>query len=447
MFLLALVASAAISYATTPEYQSRARVFISADTQSLSDAYAAAFFVPGRVESYADLATHREVLQLVIEDLDLDLTPEQLAGRITATVEPETVIIAITATDEDPRLAQAIAQSETEQLVAYLEDVETPEGQDQSQIKPTITDPATFSSDPVRPRTALNLTVAALIGLVLGVALALVRDLLDNSVKSGDEIEEVAGAPVMAGIGLDRGLSKHPLLTDIKGYSPRSEAFRMLRTNLQYLDLDNPPKSLVITSAVAAEGKTSTATNLAVALAQAGRRVLLVDGDLRRPRIARILGLEGSVGLTTVLVGRTKLEESIQRHAASGVHFLASGPTPPNPTEILQSHATHELLSRLRETFDAVIIDAPPLLPVADAAILGTATDGTILVTRYGRTHKDELKSAAQRIEKVGGRLFGIVLNMIPRRANEGYYYYYYDVRDTEAGARKKSAPEAKSKA
>jgi receptor protein-tyrosine kinase len=187
----------------------------------------------------------------------------------------------------------------------------------------------------------------------------------------------------------------------------------------------------VITSAIAGEGKTSTSTNLAVALAQAGRRVLLIDGDLRRPRVAALLGLESSVGLTTVLVGRTKLEESIQRHQASGVYFLAGGPTPPNPTEVLQSQATHELLAKLRAAYDAVIIDAPPLLPVADAAILGTAADGAIMVTRHGKTHREELEAATQRLEKVGARLFGTVVNMIPKRSGGSYSYYYYYEYDT----------------
>jgi receptor protein-tyrosine kinase len=266
---------------------------------------------------------------------------------------------------------------------------------------------------------------------VLGAGLALVRDLLDNTVKSVEDVEEVTGAPVMASVGIDKTMAKQPMLTDVKGFSPRGEAFRMLRTNLQYLDLDNPPKSLVITSAIAGEGKTSTSTNLAVALAQAGRRVLLIDGDLRRPRVASLLGLESSVGLTTVLVGRTKLEESIQRHQASGVYFLAGGPTPPNPTEVLQSQATHDLLAKLRAAYDAVIIDAPPLLPVADAAILGTAADGAILVTRHGKTHREELEAATQRLEKVGARLFGTVVNMIPKRSGGAYSYYYYYEYDT----------------
>ena len=210
-----------------------------------------------------------------------------------------------------------------------------------------------------------------------------------------------------------------------------------LRTNLQFLDLEQQPRSLVITSAVPGEGKTVTSANLAVALAQAGRKVLLVDGDLRRPRVAGLLDLDGAIGLTSVLVGTTPLEDAIQVHEASGLNFLASGPKPPNPTEILQSRVTHDLLKRLRDDFDMVIVDAPPLLPVADAAVIATATDGAIVVARHGKTTRDQLREAVSRLDNVGARVFGVVINMIPRRAANSYYYYYYeDV--SPGGARKK---------
>ena len=207
-----------------------------------------------------------------------------------------------------------------------------------------------------------------------------------------------------------------PLLTDAGTHVPRAEAFRVLRTNLQFLDPDAPPRSFLITSAVPGEGKSSTATNLAITLAQAGKKVLLVDGDLRRPSIATMLGLEGAVGLTTVLVGRSDLEASIQLHRESGVHVLTGGPVPPNPSEILQSHATRDLLGRLRAMYDLVVIDAPPLLPVADAAITAAEVDGAIVVVRHGKTTREQLRHSVERLEQVGARTFGVVVNMTPRR-------------------------------
>jgi receptor protein-tyrosine kinase len=236
-------------------------------------------------------------------------------------------------------------------------------------------------------------------------------------------------------------MAKHPLLTDTPGNNARSEALRVLRTNLQFLDLDQEAKSFVVTSAVPGEGKTSTSTNLAIALAQAGKKVLLVDGDLRRPRLASLLNLESAVGLTTVLVGRSDLRSTIQVHAASGVNVLTSGPIPPNPSEVLQSRATKDLMKLLRESFDTVIIDAPPLLPVADAAIMATQVDGAILVVRHGKTTKDQVKLAANRVGQVGARLFGVVVNMTPRRGGSefgydyGYGYGYYESASAAAGS------------
>jgi receptor protein-tyrosine kinase len=287
----------------------------------------------------------------------------------------------------------------------------------------------------------LSLSVAGILGLLLGCALAAVRDLLDNTLKSLSDVAEIVETPVMAHIAFDSSMSKAPLLTETPSHGQRSEAFRLLRTNLQFLDLDSQPRSFIVTSAVPGEGKTSTATNLAIAFAEAGKRVLLVDADLRRPRIPKLLNLEAAVGLTTVLVGRSDLDSSIQRHHASGLHVLTSGPIPPNPTEILQSGATRNLLKSLRDMFEVVIIDAPPLLPVADAGILATEVDGAIVVIRHGRTTRDQLKHAVGRLEQVGADTAGLVVNMTPHRGGTGYAYgyaYAYGYSDAFVAAAKK---------
>lgn len=427
LFMICIGISAGLSFSATPQYESKARVFISADVHDAADAYAASYFASGRVKSYADLASSVDLMNQVIDQLNLSLSAAQLATKVSAIAVPDTVIIEITVTDPDPRTAQTIARTESELFTEYVADLETPKGSSTTQVAATITDPASYDPTQVTPRTALNLVVAGLIGLVLGYGLAVAREILDHSVTKLEDVEEVTNSPVLASVGFDSGIKKSPLLTDLGGFAPRTEAFRLLRTNLQFLDLENQPRCLVITSSVPAEGKTTTATNLAIALAQAGRRVLLIDGDLRRPRVAGLLGLDGAVGLTTVLVGSADVKEAIQTHEPSGLHFLASGAKPPNPTEILQSRVTHDLIAQLRDDYDMVIIDAPPLLPVADAAVLATVADGAILVTRHGKTSRDQLKEAVNRLEHVDGRLFGIVVNMIPRRATNSYYYYYYE--------------------
>ncbi|WP_310962214.1 tyrosine-protein kinase domain-containing protein [Nocardioides terrisoli] len=425
MVALALITAAAISFTATPIYHSTAKVFISTDVSNSSEAYFASVFSTQRVQSYADLATSGEVMQKVIDRLNLNMTPAELAQKISASVTTNTVIITLEVKDPNARTAQQIAQAEAEELTQYLADIETPAGKTTTPVKATITDKAQFDGTPISPKTGLNLGVAFLIGLLLGCALAVLRDFLDNTIGTPEDLAAVTDAPVMAHIAYDPSVPKSPLLTETATHAPRAETFRLLRTNLQFLDPDANPRSFVITSSVPSEGKTSTAVNLAIALAQAGSKVLLVDADLRRPRVAGMLGLESAVGVTTVLVGRSDLHSSIQRHQPSGLYFLASGPIPPNPTEILQSRATSDLLARLKAEFDTVVIDAPPLLPVADAAILATGADGAIMLVRHGKTTRDQLRHATGRLDQVGAKLFGVVVNMSPRRRGADYYGGY----------------------
>lgn len=426
LLVIALAISAFVSFRAEPVYESKARVFISSRATDAAEAYGTSFFITNRVPTYADLATSSGLMNDVIDDLGLPDSPGGLAGRISAEVVPDTSIISVTVLDHDPREARRIADHHATRYAEYLTSVETPDDSDQAQILATVTDPATYNPEAVAPKTALNMVVAGLIGLLAGIGTALAREVLDRTVHSQDHVQELTASPVLASVGFDKELDRSPLLTDLGSFAPRTEAFRLLRTNLQFLDLDSQPRCLVISSAVPGEGKTMTSTNLAVALAQTGRRTLLIDGDLRRPRIAGLLDLDPAIGLTTALVGRVEVKEAIQVHEPSGLHFLASGAKPPNPTEILQSQVTKDLIRDLSDSYDMVIIDAPPLLPVADASVLSTVADGTLLVVKHGRTTRDQVKESITRLEHVGGRLFGVVVNMVPRRASGSYYYYYY---------------------
>jgi capsular exopolysaccharide synthesis family protein len=425
-----------IIWQTTPMYESKARVFISVNAEGASEIAITSYFAAGRVTTYADLATSTDLMSELIEELDLGDSPTELAERVEAEVVPETTLIDLTVQDTDPRTAQTNASALASAYATYLTQVETPVGADEAQILAKVTDDATYDPDPVAPRTVLYLAVAGLVGLLIGLATALTRDILDRTISAQEHIKEVTTAPVLASVNFDKEISSNPLLTNLGSFAPRTEAFRLLRTNLQFLDLDEQPRCLVISSAVPGEGKTMTSTNLAIALAQTGRRTLVIDADLRRPRVAGLLGLDAAVGLTTILVGKTEVQEAIQVHEPSGLHFLASGAKPPNPTEILQSRVTHDLIKQLRDEYDMVIIDAPPLLPVADASVLAALADGTMLVIKHGKTTRDQLGEAIARLNQVGGRLFGVVVNMIPRRATNSYYYYYYE-ESTPKGRRK----------
>nr|WP_275106645.1 polysaccharide biosynthesis tyrosine autokinase [Nocardioides caeni] len=424
--LVALAISSAITFTATPKYESKSQVFLSVDVRDTTDAYAALLFAQSRAASYANLAQSTGLADRVVESLDLQMTPEDLSSNISAEVVESTSLIELRVEDTDPERAQLIARVTTDEFINYVESLETSSG-GEANVVVQVSNEANLNRGQVSPRIILNLAIAAILGILAGIALAITRELLDRTIQTAAHVTELTDSPVLASIGFDGDIKTAPLLTDLGGFAARTEAFRLLRTNLQFIDLDHQPRCLVITSAVPGEGKTMTSTNLAVALAQTGRNTLIIDGDLRRPRVASTLGLDPAIGLTTALVGRTEIHDAIQVHEPSGLHVLASGAKPPNPTEILQSKITHDLILRLRASYDMVIIDAPPLLPVADASVLATLGDGVILVVRHGRTTRDQVSEAIGRIQHISGRLYGVVVNMVAKRAVGAYYYYYYE--------------------
>ncbi|AXT86215.1 capsular biosynthesis protein [Aeromicrobium sp. A1-2] len=428
-FLLGIIGAAVLTSAITPTYQSQARIYVTATSTGTLDAYNLSIYSAQRVASYADLAKDPAVLQRVIKQVGLDITPDELGPRVSATAVPNTVILQITVTDEDPQVARDLARAEGNEIVKLVATLEAPgktaDGEEQaSPIIARLAGDASYDANPVSPNLTINLAVGAILGLLIGVAGAVLRDMFDTSIKTPQDLSEVTDSAVMAIVPFDSSVPKHPLISDDEGSRERVEAFRVLRTNLQFVELDSKRQMLMISSAVPDEGKTVTATNLAITLAQTGRRVLILDADFRKPRVARLLGLENSVGVLTVLVGRAPVEECIQQHE-SGVDFLATGPTPPNPAEVLETQAMRDLLMKVRDAYDVVIIDAPPLLPVADPAIIAPMADGVLLVTRYAKTDKDLVQEAVDRLDAVDGRIVGVVLNMTPRRAVSGYGYGY----------------------
>lgn len=413
-----------ITIRTTPQYSSSARVFISTSPSTSQEAYQGSLFSEQRVSSYADLMTGLELAQRVVEKLQLDLTAEELAKKIEASVVPDTVLLKISVTDPSPATAQRINEALVGELADFVAELETPPGSKTPLLKATVVDPARLPATPVSPQPVRNIGLAAVLGLLLGFGLAVLREMLDTTLKAPEEITRIAASPLMAGIGYDKDTQKTPLVTSLISHAPRAEAFRVLRTNLQFIDVDSVSKAYVVTSSVPGEGKSTTATNVALTMAQNGQRVVLVDCDLRRPQVADMLGLENVVGVTTVLLGNIGVDDALQNHP-TGLKILASGAVPPNPAELLQSRAMADLLAELRTQFDVIIIDSPPLLPVTDAALLASQTDGALLVVRHGRTTRDQLHGSHERLEAVGARALGVVFNMVPKRRSMGSGYGY----------------------
>lgn len=442
----ALGAAAFVTFHATPLYASTAEIFVSTPESDTTQAYQGGLFSQQRVTSYADIVDNRELANRVIEATHSDLSAEDLVSKVSATAIPETVLLEITVSDADPELAQQYAQSYAEETTAYIAELETPDNGKAPPISTKIAEKADLPTSPYTPNPERNLGLAAMLGLLIGIGLAILREMLDTSIKSAEDVTAISQTPVMATIATDPQAERHPLITDIGTHAPRAEAFRVLRTNLQFVDVDNPSKVFAVTSAVPGEGKTSTSINLAIALAQAGHRALLINGDLRRPRLEERLGLESAVGLTSVLVGRIDAPSAVQSHERSGLDVLGSGPIPPNPAELLQSHAMSELLKNLRDEYDMILIDAPPLLPVTDAALLAAHADGALIIARHGRTTRDQLHACLERLHAVDAQAVGVVINMVPtRRLGRAGYGYGYGYGYEPKGGRRSPRPSSTS--
>lgn len=423
--LLAVAAALALTAQATPQYRTSVKFFVSVPSDDTTSAYTGGLFSQQRVKSYADVIAGESTAESVAGALP-GLSPEDVEGKITAVAVPETVLLTATVTDTSPQRALAIAQALAERFPDMVLELERRGDGLPPPIQARVTEEPQLPSVPFSPRPVRNLALALVLGLLLGIGIAVLRETLDNTVKDPDDVREATGAATLGAIAFDSGASKRPLIVQDKPRAPRAEAFRQLRTNLQFVQVDRPLRSFVITSSVPKEGKSTTACNLAITLAQAGVRTVLVEGDLRRPRVADYLGIEGAVGLTTVLIGRAELADAVQPWGDGTLHVLPSGPIPPNPAELLSSAGMRQLLQQLTTDFDMVIIDAPPLLPVTDAAILATMTDGAVLNVHAAATRKDQLRTAAEALQAVDANVLGAVLTMVPRRgAGSGYGYGY----------------------
>jgi capsular exopolysaccharide synthesis family protein len=430
--LLGVVAAAVASMLATPMYTATAKTFVSVNggDQTVATALQGAMFAQDRVKSYVDVVTADDVMGAVIEDLGLDLTPKELASKIHVSNELDKVTLDISATDPNPQTAQNIANSTARALQTQVDELEQPAGGGTALVKITVTEPAGLPSAPSSPRTKINLALGFLVGLAIGVGAAVLLETLDTRIKSIEALAKHFDQPLLGVIGFDPDAIKAPLLTDSPSQSKRAESFRQVRTNLQFVDIDHRPKSIVVTSSVPREGKTTTAINLAIAIAQTGQPVFLIEGDLRRPKVADYLNIEGMAGLTDVLVGRATVDEVLQPWGTTGnLWVMAAGPLPPNPSELLGSQAMADLIGHL-EKRATLIIDAPPLLPVTDGAVLTRLSGGAIMVIRTGKTRREQLRTAEQNIESVDGKILGLVLNMAPPRGPDSHRYgygYQYD--------------------
>ncbi|MDJ0376944.1 polysaccharide biosynthesis tyrosine autokinase [Cryobacterium sp. PH31-L1] len=426
--LVAVAAASAYSILQTPQYGATSKVFVSTQSSgSTADLAQGNNFSVARVKTYSALVTTPIVLLPVIASLDLGITSDELAKKVAASAQLDTSIIEITVTDTDPVRAADSANAISASLELIVQDIETPDTADAvSPVKLTRAQEATVPTVPVSPNVPLNIALGVLVGLALGVGIAVLRETLETRIRNTRDVEQLTDLPILGGIVFDPKAKDRPLIVHVDPRSPRAESFRTLRTNLQFLDVGRVDRAFVVTSSIESEGKSTTGANLAIALADAGSRVLLVDADLRRPKVAEYMDVEGAVGLTDVLIGRADLADVIQPWGRSKLFVLPAGHVPPNPSELLGSTRMTQLIAEFNRTFDFVIFDAPPLLPVTDAAILAKNVGGALVVVAAGRTHKNQLTGAIAALNNVGAPISGLVLTMLPTSGPDAYGYGHY---------------------
>jgi capsular exopolysaccharide synthesis family protein len=439
--LAGVAVAAALAWSLPPSYTASTVLFVSvrADQVDPTQAYEGGLFIQQRVQSYAEIVSSPLVLSPVNEQLGLQESLQTLQGKVTASAPLNTVLIDISVSDGSAARARDIANAVSQQFIQVVNNLETPEPQQAaaaSPVKVTIVQSAELPTSPSSPRKKLYLVIGLLVGLVVGVVGAQLRETFDTAVRTKDRAEKLADAPVLASVGEDGQVrSEHLVVRDGRS-SPSSEDFRRLRTSIRFLNTGKHVHALVVTGSVAGEGVTTVAGNLAVSLAQAGENVILVDANFRQPMLAGLFGLNSAPGLTNVLTQSVRLDDALQvSYAEPKLRVLASGPVPPNPSEMLGSRQMLDLINALKQRADVVIFDAPPLLPVTDAAALSRLTNGAVLVCWPRSTKADELEHARESLRSVGTRILGLVLNGVSDRR--------HSVSDSAYGSPKAAAAES----
>jgi polysaccharide biosynthesis transport protein len=428
--LLAALVAGAVSWRMHPVYEANGSLLVRPAQPLAVETGTVAETADEITQTYGALMTEGPILQKVIDDLQLRSSPSALSKDITVTPRTNTTILDITVSNTNPVLAAEVANQLMGDFITTMKQVQTQEntpGTDQDNF--VIIQPASVPTSPSSPNIPRNVLLAAVAGLLLAVGAILLRDYLDQSVKSDEELIERTGLVPIAHVAFTAPRhERRGELTVMQDSSPASEAYRSLRTNLLFSNVDRPLRTILITSSAPGEGKSRTAANLAIVLAQSGHRTALVDADFRRPSQHRNFGFVRNVGFSNLVIQEVQEDQAL--HAIDGVTdlmVLPSGPPPPNPSELLGSARARAVVDRLRDAFEFVVIDSPPINAVTDAAVLATFTDGVIMVVESGRTSYGAVTHAKQTLERVGAHVVGAVLNkMRAGRAGQAYGYEYY---------------------
>jgi len=419
--LLGLLVSVGVTVLVPPTYSASVTIFVSARSPGgdVAAAVEGGDLSAQRMATYLEVLRSQRVATQVAERLGGGLTADEVLDRVSASTTPDTLLLTATVEDQSPQRAADIANTLAERFNANVAELEQPDPQTAPVVTARTFETAVPPVTPTQPRPVLNLSLGLVLGLLAGIGLALLRNAVDQSIKSREQLRHAVDAPVLATIAEDNDVRAHGLVLRERPRGRVAEGFRQLRANLEFVDINHEHRTILVTSAGPGQGTTTTVCNLALAMADAGRRVLVIEADFRRPQAADLFGIERTVGLTNVLAGRMDWAPAVHRWHDS-IDLLPSGPLPPNPSELLSQPTMVRLLADVRARYDAVIIDSPPLGTVSDASVLAPRVDGVVLVVRWGKTTTSAAGDAADNLRTVSARLLGSVLMMIHRSRHVG---------------------------
>lgn len=393
---------------------------VAGNSATVGDAFAGKNLAAEKAATYLPLVESRSVAEAVAKELGID------SEQVSLEAANEGVIFKITATADSPQLARDMADVGMRATSIAANDLETMtisgEGSGETVVRIVPVEMALTPTHPVSPNWKLNLALGLMLGLLGGFGLVVLQRTLDRRVRTTADVEELISAPALSVIPAS------PELADAGGTTVASgaaaEALRQLRTNLRFVNVDAPVRSIVVTSANQGEGKSTVAAQLACLLAEAGEPTIIVDADLRRPRVAKLFGIDGALGLTQVMAGSLKLTDALVSTAQPNLTILPAGRIPPNPSEIVGSKRMQSMIAHLAKTH-MVVIDAAPLLPVTDGGLVSAIADGALLVIQHGKTRKEQVALAARNLDNVNGDLLGFVMNQVPRKDMGDTVYGY----------------------
>lgn len=427
----------ALSYTITPVYHASASLFFSLRTgTSGSDINQGSTYTQNQMLSYAALATSAIVVDGVSQDIGASMSKNDILRSLSVTAPQNTVILEVKADTADPSLSARIANSAADHLAKAVSQVSPVESTTNSSVVAHVIDPAVAPQFQSSPNKKQNALFGGILGVALSILAILLTALLDTRVRSVAVLKSMTERPLLGFAESTRpSRDSRPIALRLPNGSA-TERFRQIRAGLRFASASHATTTIAVTSAIPGEGKTVTALNLALVMAETKERILLIDADLRRPRVADYIGFEEAIGLTTVLLGDIPLHEATQRFSDTTLEILSAGSLPPNPAELLGSTRMASLIAQAKEIYDFVIIDTAPVLSVADVSGIAQLVDSIVLVVDASKLRQIQLEQASDVLDSAGAHVSGIILNRVRASKRRDVYYDEYKRKTPRASTR-----------